>query len=191
VPRALSLLGPHGEPRLLADFVTGPWTVIQLVRYFGCLPCQEWLVSLDRAGRELAKLGATALAAGGSADYQARWLKRVRGVEVPLLLDPDHTLRAASQGSPDLGKRPQKGPEWVVCLVEQQGGQLRSGRPALTQQQVREECPALAAPELVCLVLPPETWAPQQVDRERHVPSDVVGSGIQTHGAGGARCAQG
>ena len=68
---------------------------MQLVRYFGCLPCQQWLIELDRESAQLATLGARAVAVGGSADYQARWLRQQKGVRMPLLLDPEQRLRAA------------------------------------------------------------------------------------------------
>lgn len=77
------------------DTFTSPILVVQLVRYFGCLPCQEWLIDLDRHAGPLAELGAAAIAVGGSADYQARWLQQKRHVCMPLLLDPHHQLRDA------------------------------------------------------------------------------------------------
>jgi hypothetical protein len=66
-----------------------------MVRYFGCLPCQEWLIELDGLSTHLADLGARVGAVGGSADYQARWLAAERGVSIPLLLDPDQRVRDA------------------------------------------------------------------------------------------------
>ncbi|MEP7178888.1 MAG: redoxin domain-containing protein [Pseudonocardiales bacterium] len=92
----LQLLDPDGEPTSLGAH-TGDILVLQLVRYFGCLPCQQWLIELDRATAQLAPLGARPVAVGGSADYQARWLRDERGVRMPLLLDPDQRLRDALQ----------------------------------------------------------------------------------------------
>ncbi len=68
-------------------------TIVQMVRYFGCLPCQEWLVELDKTQPQLAELGVDAIAIGGSADYQAKWLRAVKGVTIPLLLDPTGSVR--------------------------------------------------------------------------------------------------
>jgi peroxiredoxin len=87
-------MGAAGTAASLAVFA-GPLLVVQLVRYFGCLPCQQGLIDLDRAAHEITLLGAVAVAVGGSADYQARWLRHERGVKIPLLLDPAQRLRAA------------------------------------------------------------------------------------------------
>jgi peroxiredoxin len=95
-PAALAqipLLTPDGEPLTLAAFQGTP-VVIQFVRYFGCLPCQAYLRALDERTDELETSGARPIAVGGSADYQARWL-RDTGVRMPLLLDPDQRLRDA------------------------------------------------------------------------------------------------
>ena len=87
------LADPDGVPIRLSD-VAGPLLVVQLMRYYGCLPCQEWLVGLDRASGELEQAGAKAVAIGGSADYQARWLRDHRAVRIPLFLDPSQQVRA-------------------------------------------------------------------------------------------------
>jgi peroxiredoxin len=90
----ISLTTPEGTPTTLSAFAS-PLLVIQLVRYFGCLPCQEWLVGLDDLTEELSALGAQPLAIGGSADYQARWLRDEKGVQMPVLLDPEQRFREA------------------------------------------------------------------------------------------------
>lgn len=90
VPLGLQLADPEGHPVNFGDALTADLTVVQLVRYFGCLPCQEWLVELDQA---VPRLGAGGMAIGGSADYQAQWLRDARGVSLPLLLDPTHAVR--------------------------------------------------------------------------------------------------
>lgn len=92
----IPLLDPDGEPTSLGAH-GGDILVLQLVRYFGCLPCQQWLIELDRATTQLATVGAWPVAVGGSADYQARWLRDERGVRMPLLLDPDQRLLDALQ----------------------------------------------------------------------------------------------
>lgn len=101
----LALRTPEGDGVRLGDVVTGDWLVVQLVRYFGCLPCQEWLMALDAATAELATLGARPVAVGGSADYQARWLRDERDVRMPVLLDPEHRLRDAVGARDPLGVR--------------------------------------------------------------------------------------
>jgi peroxiredoxin len=91
---AIPLTDPDGAPTSLAAF-DAPLLVVQLVRYFGCLPCQEWLVNLDQATARLLEHGAQPMAIGGSADYQARWLRDEKGVRLPLLLDPEQQVRDA------------------------------------------------------------------------------------------------
>lgn len=100
---SLVLADPDGQPVPLAE-LSGQLVVVQLVRYFGCLPCQEWLVGLDAASPTLAAHGARPIAIGGSADYQARWLRDHRRVAMTMLIDPDQQVRTAL-GVADLGVR--------------------------------------------------------------------------------------
>lgn len=92
--RTIALTTPDGHPETLGS-LTAPLLVVQLVRYFGCLPCQDWLVELDGASNHLAACGAAPLAIGGSADYQARWLRDEKHVRMPLLLDTEQAFRDA------------------------------------------------------------------------------------------------
>lgn len=131
VPLDLVLRTPAGEPATLGDHLTAPVTVVQLVRYFGCLPCQEWLVELDRAAAT-ENLGA--LAIGGSADYQATWLQEERGVRMPLLLDPEQRFREHVDAVKPLGWR-MADPRGLTAYVRS----LRHGfKPqAITRDTVR------------------------------------------------------
>ena len=104
-PLELSLARPEGTPVTLGEVLAHPLTVVQLVRYFGCLPCQEWLIDLDREAGQLAERGVGAIAIGGSADYQAVWLAEEKGVRMPLLLDPEHGFRDHVGASKPLGWR--------------------------------------------------------------------------------------
>lgn len=101
----LSLLTPDGAPTPLSSVLDQRLVIVQLVRYFGCLPCQEWLVDLDRAAPRLAGHDVAAAAVGGSADYQAQWLRDERGVSMPLLLDPEQRFRDAVGAAKPLGGR--------------------------------------------------------------------------------------
>jgi peroxiredoxin len=101
----LALAEPDLEPARLGDHLSQRFTVAQLVRYFGCLPCQDWLLKLSQAAPALASLDASAIAVGGSAAYQARWLRDERGVQIPLLLDPEHEFRTAVEATKPLGVR--------------------------------------------------------------------------------------
>lgn len=105
LPEGLTLSEPDGSPVALPMPAPGRHLVVQLVRYFGCLPCQEWLVDLDKLRPELDARGADAAAVGGSADYQAEWLRDERGVTMPLYLDPTHVFRDAVEMSRPLGWR--------------------------------------------------------------------------------------
>lgn len=132
--RDTPLLTPAGGGASLGDLATGEWLVIQLVRYFGCLPCQEWLIALDAAAPDLAARGIRAAAIGGSADYQARWLRDDRGVQMPLLLDPGHGLRDALGAGEPLGAR-LADPRGVAAYV---GALARGARPQrITSDTVR------------------------------------------------------
>ena len=103
VPHDLSLSTPEGAPVDASVLVPEGLVVVQLVRYFGCLPCQDWLLQLDGAAPALAEHGVSVAAIGGSADYQAQWLRDERGVSTPLFLDADHSFRAAVSAEKKLG----------------------------------------------------------------------------------------
>jgi peroxiredoxin len=90
----IPLQDPDGTLTTLAAY-DADLLVIQLARYFGCLPCQEWLLDLDAHAEQFAALGGLPVAVGGSADYQARWLRDSKGVRLPLLLDPEQQVRDA------------------------------------------------------------------------------------------------
>ena len=105
VPADLTVITPEGDPVPVASLVTGRLLVVQLVRYFGCLPCQDWLMQLDQLAPSLSEHGVSVAAVGGSADYQARWLRDEQGVGVPLFLDPDHQFRSAVGLDKRLGLR--------------------------------------------------------------------------------------
>ncbi|MDP3892330.1 redoxin domain-containing protein [Nocardioides sp.] len=144
VPGDLTLLTPDGEPVRLATHLHRRYTVVQLVRYFGCLPCQEWLLELDRAADRFADLDTTVMAIGGSADYQARWLRDERGATLPMLLDPDQRFRDAVGAQQGLGRR----------LLDPRGmaayaGSLRGGlRPqAITRDATRSPGVVVLGPD--------------------------------------------
>ncbi len=98
----IALTDPDGNPATLGEFGADPLVVL-LVRYFGCLPCQEFVRDLD-GEIDRFPVGTRVIAVGGSADHQARWLRDTKGVEMPLLLDPDQEVRAVA-GVGDLSAR--------------------------------------------------------------------------------------
>ncbi len=99
---SISLTDPNGNPTTLGEFGADPLAVI-LVRYFGCLPCQEFVRDLDDE-RDRFPAESRVIAVGGSSDHQARWLRDTKGVQMPLLLDPEQEVRAVA-GVGDLTAR--------------------------------------------------------------------------------------
>ncbi len=91
----IALTDPAGKATVLGDYRASPLIVI-LVRYFGCLPCQDYLGQLT-ASRNQFPADADVVAVGGSAPYQARWLRDSKGVSLPLLLDPEERVRAVAE----------------------------------------------------------------------------------------------
>jgi len=90
---ALTLRDVDGEPVALDDLLERPLAV-PLGRYYGCMPCRDFLLQLDAARPTLEAAGVSVVGVGGAADYQARHLMD-HGVGFPLLLDPDHALYEA------------------------------------------------------------------------------------------------
>ena len=88
---AITLADPDGNAVPFASLQADPLIVV-LVRYFGCLPCQSFVKDVSEAAHRL-PAGAKVIAVGGSADYQAKWLRDEQGVGIPLLLDPDQQVR--------------------------------------------------------------------------------------------------
>lgn len=90
---SISLRDVEGEAVGLDDLLDRPLAV-PLVRYYGCMPCRDFLVQLDAVRPTLEAAGIGVVGVGGAADYQARHLMD-HGIGFPLLLDPDHSLYAA------------------------------------------------------------------------------------------------
>ena len=90
---ALTLRDVDGEPVALDDLLERPLAV-PLVRYYGCMPCRDFLIQLEDARPTLEAAGVSVVGVGGAADYQARHLMD-HGVGFPLLLDLDHALYEA------------------------------------------------------------------------------------------------
>ena len=93
----IPLTDPDGGATTFGAVAADPLVVI-LMRYFGCLPCQEYISDAERVLGEMPE-GTGVVGIAGSAAYQARWLRETKGVGLPLLLDPDEQVRAVA----DLG----------------------------------------------------------------------------------------
>ena len=76
-----------GDPVRLGDLVDRP-TVLVIPRYYGCLPCRDYLSRLSAVLDTVHEAGGAALAVSVGADHQARWLMEERGIRFPLLVDP-------------------------------------------------------------------------------------------------------
>lgn len=81
---AITLWDVDGHPVELDEPLDRP-LAFPLVRYYGCMPCREFLARLE---------GVRVIGVGGAADYQARHLMD-QGIGYPLLLDPAHSLYSA------------------------------------------------------------------------------------------------
>lgn len=87
----VELESADGRPVRLADYVgDGPLLVVAL-RYYGCLPCLEFVRSVGAAYDEFQATGASALAVGTAAGYQAQHLMD-EGLGFPAVVDPESNL---------------------------------------------------------------------------------------------------
>jgi hypothetical protein len=80
-----------GEPVALGEVVDRP-TVLVIPRYYGCLPCRDYLRRLSERLDEVQAAGGAALGVSVGAAHQARWLVEERGVRFVLLVDPDRRV---------------------------------------------------------------------------------------------------
>ena len=110
----ISLVDPDGAPTTLGVFRADPLVVI-LVRYFGCLPCQDYVREVDRHLDRFPE-SSRVIAVGGSADYQARWLRDTKNVGMPLLLDEAQAVRRVA-GVGDLTARQMSSPGGAANYV--------------------------------------------------------------------------
>lgn len=141
-PTTIELTDPEGRSVRFADLAADPLVVI-LVRYFGCLPCQAFVQDVD-AVRDRFPDGARVVAIGGSADYQARWLRDTEGIAMPLLLDPDQHVRALAELG-NLGPRQLLSPRGGLNYVRAMRRGLRPQK--ITRDTVRSPGVAVFGPE--------------------------------------------
>lgn len=92
-PVALTTL--DGSVTSLDEQRDGRPTLVLAVRYYGCLPCQHYLVDLDRHTAELEEAGIRVVTVGVAADFQAEHLAQTYDIAMPLLLDADQNLYRA------------------------------------------------------------------------------------------------
>lgn len=80
-----------GNPVRLGDFVDRP-TILVIPRYYGCLPCRDYLRQVSERLDEVERIGGAALGVSVGASHQARWLLDKKGIAFPLLVDPDRRV---------------------------------------------------------------------------------------------------
>jgi hypothetical protein len=83
-----------GERVALGTLVDRP-TILVIPRYYGCLPCRDYLRRLSERLDEVTGAGDAALGVSVGAAHQARWLIEEQGVRFPLLVDPDRRIYEA------------------------------------------------------------------------------------------------
>ncbi len=91
----LPLRTSHGQDTSLHAHIGDRPVLVQLVRYYGCLPCQHYLLDLHGRLDELDRRDIDLVVIGVAADFQARHLVDTYDLTVPLLLDPDQVLYRA------------------------------------------------------------------------------------------------
>ncbi len=84
-----------GSEVKLSEVIAGP-TIIPIVRYYGCLPCRDFLFGLESARSGLDADSLRIVGVGKAADYQATYLMQ-NGIGYELLLDPEEHLYHALQ----------------------------------------------------------------------------------------------
>lgn len=143
----VELQDPIGGGSLrFGDLSADPLTVI-LVRYFGCLPCQAFLAEVDRRVEEFP---GRVIAVGGSADYQARWLREKKGVTLPMLLDAPQVIRTA------------------LDIADLTTGELSSGRGwANYGKAISRDTTRRREPLCLCPNVRPTSWSDSRQFQER------------------------
>jgi len=142
-PATIKLTDHDGTPVRLADLAADPLVVI-LVRYFGCLPCQAYVKDVD-AARDRFDTQVKVVAVGGSADFQARWLRDNQGVRMPMLLDPDQQVRQLA-GLGNLGLHRFLSPRGAANYVKAMRRGLRPQK--ITRDTIRSPGVAILGPDL-------------------------------------------
>lgn len=78
----------------LSDLLEGP-TIVPIVRYYGCMPCRDFLLALEEQRGAAEAEGISIIGVGKAADFQAEWLMSDAGIGYELLVDPEENLYRA------------------------------------------------------------------------------------------------
>ena len=93
--RALELHSLEGSSVSLGSLLLDRPALVVAVRYYGCLPCQHYLVALHDRRAEFAERDIDVIVVGVAADFQAQHLVERYGITFPMLLDPTQNLYKA------------------------------------------------------------------------------------------------
>ncbi len=89
----LELRTPDGDAVRLSEIISRR-TVIPIVRYYGCMPCRDFLHQLESVRSDLSEANVDIVGVGKAADFQAAHLLE-NGIGYPLLMDPEELLYQA------------------------------------------------------------------------------------------------
>lgn len=93
----IDLVSLDGRPTALQEHLGHRPTLVLAMRYYGCLPCQHYLLALHHRRQEFEDRGIDVVVVGVAADFQAQHLAVEYGIAFPMLLDPEqHLYRALS-----------------------------------------------------------------------------------------------
>lgn len=87
----IEVLAPDGTPVRIGELVDRP-TILIIPRYYGCLPCRDYLRQAAQRYGEIEAIGARAVGLSVGADFQAAWLIEQYGIPFPLLVDPERKV---------------------------------------------------------------------------------------------------
>lgn len=90
----IEVRAPDGEPVRIGEIVDRP-TILIIPRYYGCLPCRDYLRQAADRYDEVEAAGARAIGLSVGADFQAAWLIEHYGISFPLLVDPQRMVHEA------------------------------------------------------------------------------------------------
>lgn len=85
---------PDGEAVRIGELVDRP-TILVIPRYYGCMPCRDYLRQVADRYEEVGAAGAQAIGLSVGADFQAAWLAEHYGIPFPLLVDPERKVYEA------------------------------------------------------------------------------------------------
>lgn len=90
----IDLVRADGTPVRLSEVVRGP-TIVPIVRYYGCMPCRNFLLALEEQRQGADRDDISMVGVGKAAGYQAEWLMSSGGIGYELLVDPDENIYRA------------------------------------------------------------------------------------------------